>query len=69
MLIKNVVVLYNALSHHSLSYLQEAGYVCTLYVIYVTIWLSTILHAVSVNIVHDVVELSINLLTRPLQTL
>ena len=26
-------------------------------------------HAVCVNIVHDVVELSINLLTRPLQTL
>ena len=61
--------LNDALSHHSLSYLQEAGYVCTLYVIYVTIWLCTILHAVSVNIVHDVVELSINLLTRPLQTL
>ena len=38
----NFLVLYNALSHHSLSYLQEAGYVCTLYVIYVTIWLSKI---------------------------
>ena len=54
--------LYDTLSHHSLSYLQESGYVSTLYVVNVTIVLSTILHSVSVDIVHDVVELGVNLL-------
>ena len=65
----SLLELNDALSHHSLSYLQETSYVSTLYVVNVTIILCTILHTVSVNIVHDVVKLGINLLTRPLQAL
>ena len=62
-------MLYDALRHHSLSHLQEASHVSTLHIVDVAIGLSAILHAVFMNIVHDVVKLSVNLLAAPAQTL
>ena len=61
--------LHNALSHHGISNLHEAGYVSTLHVVDVTISLSTILNAVLVNVVHDALQVVVNFLRSPAQTL
>ena len=61
--------LHDALSHHGLGNLEEAGYVGTLDIVDVAVGLGAILHAVVVNVVHDVMKLGINLFTAPAQTL
>ena len=57
--------LYNALSHDSLSNLHEASNVCTLHVVYIAVSLCAVLHAVLVDILHDRVQTSVNLLLAP----
>ena len=57
--------LYNALSHHSLGNLHEAGHVGTLHVVDVAVLLSTVLHAVLVNVVHDALQVVVDLFSRP----
>lgn len=47
--------LADALGHHGLGDLDESGYVGTLYIVDVAIWLSTILHAILMDVIHDVV--------------
>ncbi len=61
--------LYDALSHHGIGNLHEAGYVSTLYIVDVAISLSTVLNAVLVNVVHDALQVVVNLLRSPAQTL
>ena len=53
-------LLDDALSHHGLGNLHEAGHVGTLHVVDVAILLSTILHAVLVNVVHDALQVLIH---------
>lgn len=57
--------LYNALSHDSLSNLHEASNVCALHVVYIAVSLCAVLHAVLVDILHDRVQTSVNLLLAP----
>lgn len=57
--------LYNSLSHDSLSNLHEASNVCTLHVVYIAVSLCAVLHAVLVDILHDRVQTSVNLLLAP----
>ena len=57
--------LNNSLLQHCGSNLHEAGDVGTLYIVYVTVWLSTILNALLVDALHDEVKLIVNFLCRP----
>ena len=57
--------LYDALGHHGVGHLHEAGHVGTLHVVDVAVGLRTILHAVLVNVLHDVVQFGIHLLGTP----
>lgn len=59
----------NTLSHHSLGNLDEACHVSTLHVVDVTVGLSSVLHAVLVNVVHDALQIVVNFLSCPAQTL
>ena len=62
------VLLYHTLLHHGLSNLHEAGHIGTLHVVDVAVGLSTILHSRSVDGLHDVVQLGINLFARPAES-
>ena len=57
--------LNNTLLQHCSSNLHEAGNVDTLYLVYVTVWLSTILNALLVDALHDEVQLVVNLFCIP----
>jgi len=52
----------DALSHHGVSYLHEAGDVGALHVVDVAVSLLAIFHAVLVDIVHDGVQTVVNFL-------
>ena len=56
--------LHNALRHHGVGNLHEAGDVSTLHVVDVAVLL-TILHALTVDVRHDAVQLFVNLCTSP----
>ena len=58
-----------ALCHDGLGYLEESGNVGTLDVVDVTVSLGAIFHAVFVDVIHDAVEIVVNLLTSPAQSL
>ena len=60
--------LNNTLSHHSIGYLHETCYVCTLHIVDIDISLLAILHALLMDIRHDVVEFLINFCLAPTQT-
>ena len=65
----DVVASYDALCHHGLGNLEESSHVGTLYVVDVAIGLCAVLHAVGVDVVHDVVQFGIYFLAAPAQTL
>ena len=58
-------LLDDSLLKHSLCDLHEAGDVCTLHVVDVTVRLSTVLHASLVDVRHDAVKFLINLSRTP----
>ncbi len=58
-----------ALCHHGLGHFEESGDVGALDVIDVAICLGAIFHAVLMDVVHDTVEIVVNLLTGPVQPL
>ena len=57
--------LNNSLLQHCGSNLHEASDVGTLYIVYVTVWLSTILNALLVDALHDEVQLVVNFFCVP----
>ena len=59
-------LLYKSLCHHGLGNLDEAGNIGTLNIVHIAIGLGSILNTYRVNLVHDVVQLCINLLGTPL---
>ncbi len=61
-------VLDNTLRHHGLSHLHETGDVCTLHVVDVTIFFGTVLHAIFVDVLHDVVKLAVHFFGTPRNT-
>ena len=56
---------YDALCHHSLGYLHNACDVRSLYIVYIAVFFSTILHAVFVDVFHNVVQLAIYFFCTP----
>ena len=56
---------YNALRHHSMSYLHETGNICTLHVVDVAISFCTIFHALFVDAEHNAVQLFIHFGSTP----
>ena len=65
----DVLLLEYALCHHGLGHLQEAGYIGTLHIVDVAIGLRAIFHTLGVNLVHDAMQLGVDLLAAPLQAL
>ena len=65
----DVLLLEYALCHHGLGHLQEAGYIGTLHIVDVAIGLRAIFHTFGVNLVHDAMQLGVDLLAAPLQAL
>ena len=61
--------LENTLCHHCLGYLHEARYVSAFHLVDVAIRLLTILHALLVDVLHDALQLLIDLLSAPAQLL
>gem|GEM_PF-6053006 len=58
----------NALSHHGLGNLHEAGHVGTLHVVDIAVGLGTVLHTVIVDVLHDPVQLVVHFFRRPRDT-
>ena len=61
LLFNSLIELNNSLLQHCGSNLHKAGDVGTLYIVDMTIWLSTILNALLVDALHDKVQLVVNL--------
>lgn len=61
-------ILYKTLCDHRVSNLNEATDVCTLYVVDLAILASTVLSTCSVDVNHNLVELSVNFLACPWET-
>lgn len=53
-----IKVLYDSLSHHSVSYFHESGYVSTLHIVDITIGFCTVFHASFVDVLHDALQFS-----------
>ena len=61
--------LHDALSHHSLGNLHEAGYISALDIVNIAVGLLAVLHAVLVDILHDSVQAVVNLFRGPAEAL
>ena len=62
---KSSVQLNDTLCHHCFCNLHESCHISTLHIVYSTVFLNTILHALFMNILHDALKFSINFFGTP----
>ena len=60
---------HNTLCHHGLGNLHESGNVCALHIVYISVGLGTVLHAVLVDVLHDGVQTAVHFFSCPAQSL
>lgn len=67
MLIFRIVRLVDTLAHHGVGNFHEAGDVCALHVVDISVGLCAVFHALSVDILHDFMEAAVNFFGAPLE--
>ena len=67
--VRSFTGLEHALCHHGFGHLKETCHIGAFDVVDVAVGLCAIFHAVLMDVVHDAVQVVVNLLTCPLQTL